>query len=143
MHAMSLSFLSPVRIITDKRLARDPSFADIVRALLRRIHILATLYSQVNLEKGWAQPLIELAQTIRTVDSHWDYVCETRRSGSQQRDIPMDGVIGGMTVVGDLTRFKPFFDAGQWIGIGKTTSHGMGCYVVEADSAPYSFAAHK
>jgi len=131
LNAVRLRFLSPLRLRIAGTVEREPAFPEIVRALLRRIHILAGLYSRVKLEQGWAQSLVDLARTAQVVHSQWTFVGETRRSGRQHRSIPIDGVLGELTVAGDLSRLWPFLDAGQWTGVGASTSHGLGCFILE------------
>jgi hypothetical protein len=110
---------------------RHPTFGEFVRALLRRIHVLASLYSQAELERGWATPLLASAQIARTIGQEWRYVRETRFSGRQRQDVVLDGVWGGMEVVGELSALWSFLEVGQWLGVGASTAHGFGCYTVE------------
>jgi hypothetical protein len=46
----------------------------------------------------------------------------------------MDGVLGGLTAVGELTELAPYFEAGLWLQVGSGTSMGMGKYVARFEA---------
>jgi CRISPR-associated endoribonuclease Cas6 len=129
--AVHLRFLSPLRLRIQGVVQRRPLFSEIVRALLRRLHILANLYSEVNLDRAWAEPLLAQAQDMRTLNDDWFYMSESQFSARQGANKLLDGVWGEMRVAGDLSGLWPFLDVGQWIGVGASTGHGFGCYVAE------------
>lgn len=70
------------------------------------------------------------------MESSWRYVREDRTSGRQRCSIPFDGVLGEAPLAGDLTPLWPFLEVGQWIGLGASTGHGMGCYAAEGSKLP-------
>ena len=129
--SVTLRFLSPLRLRVHGQLQRDPDFVTIARALFRRIHLLASLYSSAQLETGWMQALLASAAALIPVAVEWEYVRETRHSGRQHRDIVLDGLFGAIQLAGDVTPLRSFLDVGQWTGIGASTGHGFGCYVLE------------
>lgn len=51
-----------------------------------------------------------------------------RRSARQQQRIPMGGVVGELTLTGDLEPVWPWLWAGQWAHIGKGAVMGLGRY---------------
>jgi CRISPR/Cas system endoribonuclease Cas6 (RAMP superfamily) len=58
---------------------------------------------------------------------HWD-----RMSGRQGRRVQMDGVVGRVRAVGDLTELAAWFRVGEWVHVGSGTSMGMGKYRMNA-----------
>jgi hypothetical protein len=129
--AARLRFLSPLRLRIQGTVQRRPAFPEMMRALLRRIHVLAGIYGAANLPGEWKPPLIEQAARAVTLQQAWTYVREDRQSGRQHRRIPMDGVLGELTVAGDLSALWPFLDVGQWVGMAASTGHGLGAYVLD------------
>jgi CRISPR-associated endoribonuclease Cas6 len=130
---VTMTFETPLRLRIKGRLQSDPSFSEIIRALLRRIHLLVRLYSHVELEPGWAHGLIESAATVTTRRSHWQLIKASRMSGRQERRIPLDGWLGRVELSGSaLGGLFPFLDAGRYVGIGSGTSHGFGCYALDS-----------
>jgi hypothetical protein len=129
--AARLRFLSPLRLRIQGKVQRQPTFPEMMRALLRRIHVLAGLYGAAKLPDEWKPPLLEQAARAVTLQREWTYVREDRHSGRQRRSIPLDGVLGEVTVAGDLSALWPFLDVGQWVGMAAGTGHGLGAYVLD------------
>jgi hypothetical protein len=71
-------------------------------------------------------PLLAAADRATTEHSDLRMLRGYRWSGRQSREIPMDGVVGTITVAGDLTALAPWFLAGEWLHIGSQTSAGLG-----------------
>jgi len=130
-----LRFLSPLRIRVRGKVLRDPQFPEIVRALLRRLHVLGTLYGGLHLQQKWTLPLLEQSNAVLPIYSDWHYVKEQRYSGRQQSNKMLDGSFGEIAMAGELATLLPFLDAGQWTGIGASTGRGFGTYVLETGVA--------
>jgi hypothetical protein len=141
-NAARLRFLSPLRLRIQGTVQRQPAFPEMIRALLRRIHVLAGLYGAATLPDDWKPPFIDQASRAVTLHQEWTYFREDRRSGRQHRRIPIDGVLGELTVAGDLTALWPFLDVGQWIGMAASTGHGLGAYVLDAVDLDHPGIAH-
>jgi hypothetical protein len=124
---MRLEFLTPLRMRTDGRYNAAPDFVAITHALLRRIHLLAALYS-ADAEPDWMRPLLAQADAVATERADFRMYRWDRQSGRQQRRVAMDGVVGTLEASGDLTALAPYFAAGEWLNVGSGTSMGMGKY---------------
>jgi hypothetical protein len=133
--AARLRFLSPLRLRIRGQLQTRPDFTGICRSLLRRIHVLAGLYGGVSAPAGWTSSLLDQAAAAIVVASSGQSFREHRNSGRQHRRIILDGVNGQITVAGDLSALWPFLEVGQWIGIGASTGHGLGAYVLDQGTA--------
>jgi hypothetical protein len=126
-----LRFLSPLRLRIRGEMQRSPQFSSIVGALLRRLQLLAALYGGARLEGDWKAPLIRQAGNLAVAAQSWTYLREQRWSGRQGQSIPIDGMLGEIVVAGDLSGLWPFLDVGQWLGVGTSTGHGCGAYVLD------------
>ena len=106
---LSCTNTRPLRVRTRGQYNHAPDFAAIAYALLHRIHLLTAIYASEP-DSGWMRPLLARADGIATEQAAFALFEWDRRSGRQDRRIPMDGVLGSMTVDGDLTELAPFCD---------------------------------
>lgn len=66
---------------------------------------------------------------VEVVDLSWFEW--SRYSARQRRRIPMDGVVGSITISGDLAPVWPWLWLGQWLHVGKGAVMGLGRYRLE------------
>ena len=99
---------------------------DLLAPLLRR----QQLFSQLTAG--------ETAQTIRQQIDNTDINLEhqlkwvdwTRYSNRQQQKMALGGIMGKLTLQGDLAPYSQPLALGQWLHVGKNTTFGMGRYTV-------------
>jgi hypothetical protein len=122
----NIRLVSPTRIIAGGEVVHQPSF----------LHILAAAYQRVNAlipDAGLpAWPSISsAAREIRsaTVTSWWDW---RRYSGRDRCLQPFGGVVGEVSVEGDLTPHLPLLALAQRLNVGKHATFGMGHLEVTA-----------
>jgi len=128
----TLSLLTPSRIISGEHLAFQLPFNTLLRALLRRIGLLAYFHCGRGADVSLIRSLIERAGSIRTIRStlHWrDW---SRFSTRQHTSMKLGGLVGEVTYEGHLTAFLPALRAGELVHVGKGTSFGLGKYVLRA-----------
>jgi len=127
---LALEFVTPLRMRTEGRYNSRPGFVAIAHALLRRIHLLREIYGDGGPtgDVGWMHPLLRQADLVRTERADFRLYEWDRMSGRQGRRVQMDGVLGSLTAVGELTELAPYFEAGEWVQVGSGTSMGMGKY---------------
>ena len=53
-----------------------------------------------------------------------------RYSSRQQRNTPLDGLLGVLRLHGNLSAFEPLLHLGQWLHVGKETVFGLGRYTL-------------
>lgn len=126
---LTLQFVTPLRIQKqDKILTYEITARDFLSALVRRYFLLLEFYGEDYQATDFAA-LIEQAQQVACdVDFHW---CDWQRySNRQQQAMKLGGVLGNVTLRGDLSPFLLMLQAGQWLHIGKETTFGMGQYQV-------------
>lgn len=130
-NSLTLEFLTPTRITTSERVQREPTFQDLVRALLRRLSSLCYFHCGSELDVDF-KGLIDGAATIRTADSKLTWQQQSRFSGRQKQRIAMGGVVGSITFAApDEETWKPYLPllaAGQFVHVGKGAVMGLGKY---------------
>jgi CRISPR-associated endoribonuclease Cas6 len=128
---LTLSFLTPTRIVYNSDLTLDLEFHMLVRNLLRRISLLSYFHGNGRLAAFDFKGLIEKAKEVKVIGRDlrwWDW---ERYSGRQERRINMGGFVGDVTFEGDLRPFIQILKAGEILHVGKGTAFGLGRYGVE------------
>ncbi|ASF46384.1 CRISPR system precrRNA processing endoribonuclease RAMP protein Cas6 [Methylovulum psychrotolerans] len=126
---LALAFLTPLHIQKQgKVLADNMTAKDFLMALIRRHYLLHEFYGN-NYQAPPFSALAAHAETIRSQTAfHW---CHWQRySNRQQQKMRFDGVLGQISLSGDLRPFLPMLQAGQWLHIGNKTTFGMGRYQI-------------
>lgn len=126
-----IRFPWPLRLVVERELCEAPQFIDIIRGLLRRLHILAVLYGGSTEPYEVLHPLLDLARTARHLEVAWRHAPLERESLRQNKRVPLDGAIGGLVVRGALGALVPFLEAGRWLHVGKGSSLGLGGFELE------------
>jgi hypothetical protein len=136
---VTVDFVTPLRIRTEGRYNLRPDFVAITQSLLRRIHLLISIYGDRNgngdgsSDHTWMHSLFRKADLARTERADFQLYAWDRMSGRQGRRVQMDGVVGRLEAAGDLTELAPYFEAGVWLHVGSGTSMGMGMYSLEME----------
>jgi CRISPR/Cas system endoribonuclease Cas6 (RAMP superfamily) len=123
----TLIIKTPLRIQQKGRvLANEMQGRDFLIALVRRYYLLQELHGHAYIAPDFAQ-LSALAKEIHCQTAfswcQWD-----RYSNRQQQKMTMGGVLGRITLTGELTPFLPLLHLGQWLHVGNKTTFGMGQY---------------
>jgi len=130
-----VDFLTPTRITSDKQPVVRPEFGVVVRAVLRRLHLLAAFH-------GGSAPLDYFADLI----AHTNDVCLApwrgqweeweRFSTRQERRMTFGGFIGSAVYQGNVRPYLPYLLYGQAVHLGKWCTFGCGQYRVAGDTSP-------
>jgi hypothetical protein len=129
--SIRLSFQTPLHIQKQgKVLAETMTAKDLLMALTRRHYLLHEFYGQ----DYQAPAFSELAEQAHAIDSKAQFQWRPwqRYSNRQQQKMRIDGVLGEITLSGELKPFLPLLQAGQWLHIGNKTTFGMGHYQIQA-----------
>ncbi|MDD2725263.1 MAG: CRISPR system precrRNA processing endoribonuclease RAMP protein Cas6 [Methylovulum sp.] len=127
--SVTLTFQTPLHIQKQgKVLADNMSAKDFLMALIRRHYLLHEFYGH----DYQAPPFSALAAHAQTIHSQTQFQwCRWQRySNRQQQKMRFDGVLGQISLSGDLQPFLPMLQAGQWLHIGNKTTFGMGRYQI-------------
>ncbi len=131
---LEIEWVTPLRLANDGRTLRDADFGRFVGSLLRRIAILAACHGDGPPDWDW-HAVWRAAGCVRTESQELRFVSERRWSQRQRRHLPMDGVVGRMTVSGPLAPLLPYLAAGQLLHAGKATAFGCGEYRLRPELA--------
>jgi hypothetical protein len=128
-HGLSVHFLTPTRLKHSGKMAHEPAFHVLVRALMRRLSSLYYFHCGERWEADY-KGLIEKAQMVKTVETavHWqDW---ERYSSKQKRRIDMGGLVGSLRYAGPLSDFRSLLVLGAVVHVGKGCVFGNGKYTL-------------
>lgn len=130
--AISLRFLSPLKIKERGQWVERPEFSAVMRAIVRRLRLL----SQVHGSGEWPQaeygPLLDLAEAVQLEHSEI-FRDEQQRSSKRSGTYEIEGLLGeAWYAASDFRPLLPALWLGQWAHIGKNyvIGHGRYCVVV-------------
>lgn len=127
---VTIRFLTPLRMLHQRRLATELPFHVLIRSLMRRIGLIHYFHCEGR-EPSWDhKALLREAEGVRTVGSSlhwWDW---ERYSTRQKTRLRMGGLKGEVTYEGKIGPFLPILRAGEVLHAGKGTSFGLGKYVI-------------
>jgi hypothetical protein len=126
---LSVEFLTPTLLKHSGKMVREPEFHVLARGLLRRLSSLYYFHCGERWEADY-RGLVELAESVETVEkgTHWQRW--ERYSGKQDRCIDMGGIVGKMHYTGPLGEFRPLLLLGSVVHVGKGCVFGNGKYAV-------------
>lgn len=128
-----VAFDTPVRIISGKALFESLPLEMLLRFLEGRLHLLAKAYGEEVPEQSEVE-LAESARDIKILQEEWKDVEFTRYSINQKGNkLELPAKIGWVIYEGDLSRFLPLLEAGQYLHVGKNATIGFGHYQVYYD----------
>ena len=128
--ALSLSFLTPLRVVSEDRLLKTPRFEAVFDALLKRLDELADLY-----EGGYQRPYAErvrlrqLARQVELTENHTEWIELSSSSSRTGRETWISGLVGravykaSAQVWGELLEWLAWAEIVQ---VGKDTAKGNG-----------------
>jgi hypothetical protein len=123
---VTLTILTPMRIMVEGKPVKELTFSPFIRALFRRVSSLVYYYGEVDaaLDYKW---LADQSHRVETVAADFRWV-EWGKRGS--------GLIGKGTFSGDMTEYHTFLLAGEYLHAGKGASFGLGSYITEKAEIP-------
>jgi hypothetical protein len=125
---LTVHFLTPARLVSQERLAREVDFPLLFRSLLRRIGHLASFHCGCDLSGVAFREWIDCAAGVRTVAQELRWYDWERYSTRQHTHMKLGGLIGSVTFEGGLDPFLSLLRAGEVTHVGKGTSFGLGRY---------------
>jgi len=131
--AVRLRFDTPLRLQQGGAVRGHAMTArDLLMNLARRYWLLAEFHQGVTPAVDFRR-LAEQAATIE-LDGELLWRDWRRYSNRQRQTMILGGVIGEVTLRGDLAPFSGLLAAGQWTHLGKSASFGLGRYRLEPAS---------
>lgn len=132
-NALTIRFLTPLRLEEKKRLFKVPDFSVFFRRLLLRIDNLGRQFAgQPGRDLDEVAYLHELAYQVRLVESetHWHELWSW--SGRKRRKTPLSGLVGAATYwAEDWAPLLPWLIWGQATQVGKSAVKGNGLFQLQ------------
>ncbi len=122
---LGIEFMTPVRLTRQGKLQDEFTFELLVRALLRRFHDLCPW---VAVPRGVHDELLEQAKQISTSSNSLTWFDWERYSSRQKGRMKLGGLVGKVSLQGELTPFIPLLRWGEVLHVGKNTVFGLGKY---------------
>lgn len=123
-----VDFSTPVRIRHQGELVQEVPFHLLIRTLLRRASSLLAFHEGSELDVDYLQ-VIDAASRVRVVSSSLGRSDRWRFSSRQRQTMNLHGMIGHVMFQGaggELRALLPLLHLGEWAGVGKGTSFGLG-----------------
>jgi hypothetical protein len=133
---LTLNFLTPTRITTEKHLQRSFHFFPFLHRLMERLISLEQVYGSGEhpFTHEQRQEFLRQAETIRCLKDETEWEDLTSYSNRQQRVTPLGGFIGKATVGGELASFRELLAWGEVIHLGKSVVKGNGWYTIDREA---------
>jgi CRISPR-associated endoribonuclease Cas6 len=131
LEAISLSFLTPTRILYDGHLTLDLEFHILIRNLLRRLSLLSYFHCGGDPSEWDFKGLIEKAKEVRVKKRDLRWYDWERYSGRQETRIKMGGFVGEIIFEGNIEPFVSILKAGEVLHVGKGTGFGLGRFNIQ------------
>ena len=133
-HRATLHFHTPLRLQVQGKPARANQLTarDLLIALARRHQLLRDVHLGAAAPQYDFKTLVGQAEAIKlhAQDLHWfDW---GRYSQRQQQEMQLGGLLGAVTLHGDLAPFAELLHLGQWLHVGKNATMGLGGYRLTA-----------
>ena len=127
---IQLHFLTPTRIMEDGKITKEFSPAAFAGTLLRRCAALILFHAGATPDQVDFRQYLNLSPTWKVQSQHLRWKPLTRYSNRQKAEVPMDGLIGDVTLSGDFEPLAPFLALGEYVHIGKGAIMGLGHFFV-------------
>jgi len=124
--AVTLRFLTPLRLKVRDHLTDRPRFRDLAFAMLRRTLELAHAHVPGAALDWDIRPLLEKAQAVRVAAADLAWQDQERWSQRQKTSMLLGGIVGTMTLEGDLTPFTSLLRTAEVVHLGKGATFGLG-----------------
>lgn len=126
--AITLEFLTPVRLSFQRDLVVVPEFHILIRSILRRLSLLYYFHTEKRPPDWNYREIIKHAHLIEIKENNLKWYDWERYSSRQNTRMKLGGLVGNITYSGNISPFMQFLNAGEIFHIGKGTSFGLGKY---------------
>ncbi|PKK83649.1 MAG: hypothetical protein CVT49_07790 [candidate division Zixibacteria bacterium HGW-Zixibacteria-1] len=120
---------TPLKLITDGRVNNNPTVRDILANLLRRLSNMSYFFGGKDADLEY-EKLLEMATSL-TSENELRKIRAIRYSSRQEKAIDISGIIGKMNILDCPPAILSLLQMGQFAGIGKNTSMGLGDYIID------------
>lgn len=127
---LSLTFITPTRILYNGSLTLDLEFHVLIRNLIRRLSLLYYFHCKGDPSDWDFKGIIEKACDVKVRERNLRWYDWERYSGRQETRMKMGGFVGEITFEGDISPFMPLVKAGEILHVGKGTGFGLGQFKI-------------
>lgn len=128
---LTLSFLTPTRLVYDGHLTLDLEFHVLIRQILRRLSLLGYFHCGVDPLGIDFKRMIEAAKLVKVKDCNLKWYDWERYSARQDTRMKMGGFVGEISFEGNVEPFMPLIKAGEILHVGKGTGLGLGKFKIQ------------
>ncbi len=128
---IALSLLTPLSLRMGGAVLDRFEAQVFLNLLLKRVESLGRAYGDFSWDKPTLAAIREAVATIRVLADSTQWRRFTRTSTRQGRTIDYYGIIGDVTLKGDIGTIMPLLKAGEIVGAGRDTTVGFGAYRIE------------
>ncbi len=125
---LKLAIKTPLRLQRKGRLLgpKDLTGRDVLVALMRRVALLQEFHEQRPVSLDFRH----MAAAAEQIECHTNlsWFDWQRYSHRQARAMKLGGVVGEITLMGDLAPWQPFLSIGEYCHVGKNATFGLGHY---------------
>ncbi len=131
---IQLHFQTPLRLQKNSRVvgADKLTARDLLITLMRRLWFVNQYHNQICLFDNMADYLdqIDQIQLEQNKEEPLFWRKWQRYSNRQQQMMDLSGLVGNLTLKGDLDALLPFIQLGEYLHVGKNTVFGLGKYAI-------------
>ncbi|WP_420177189.1 CRISPR system precrRNA processing endoribonuclease RAMP protein Cas6 [Kerstersia gyiorum] len=129
----TLHLASPLRLQKNGKPARSHTLdaRTLLITLARRWQLLLDIHLGSSAPQQDFSTLAALATTIQLEAENLRWFDWGRFSQRQQKEMKFGGLMGTLSLHGNLQPFSELLHIGQWLHVGKNTSFGLGGYRIE------------
>jgi hypothetical protein len=132
--AVTLRFVTPLRIKVRHRLTDRPRFRDLAFHMLRRVLEMAHWHVPGAAVDWEFYPLLQRCEEVRVAGADLRWLDWERWSQRQNAAMKLGGVVGTLTLEGNLAPFTSLLRAAEVLHAGKGATFGLGKVEVVEDA---------
>jgi hypothetical protein len=132
--AVTLRFVTPLRIKVRHQLTDRPRFRDLAFHMLRRALEMAHWHVPGAAVDWEFYPLLQKCEEVRVASADLRWLDWERWSQRQNAAMKLGGLVGTLTLEGDVAPFTPLLRAAEVLHAGKGATFGLGKVEVETPS---------
>jgi len=123
---LSVEFLTPTKLQVGGAEARKISFSDLIKAVNRRLSILAYFYGIPFEPSDVLSDYLTGAESVTVISDQTRLYEINRFSGRQQQKMTLKGLVGKIIFEGNFSQYLPVLRLVEICHVGKATSFGFG-----------------
>ena len=131
--SIKIRIITPLRAKSQGKIARNFPFKYFIRLLLLRASMLASFHGEKEFPVNY-KAIYKEAEKVITKEERLSYFQLNRFSMHDRKERDLSGMIGIIRYSGNLTPFMPLLKFGERFHIGKSTSFGLGKYIIEIEA---------